>query len=266
MEVPDWLMKPTKNNREHIKLLSMIEHVQKAAERRGMDPYLGQQIKRLNDFFWEHSQNTVDLDEGVVGDVRDAMRLNRLRTLVFGSLLTASFLVPWLVFTKTSFLDNKDIACKVFLTKDPVYPGTINVCINGVSTPYMSQNGDVDIDLNFVKTTGEKIQADVNFWIAETIGGKRVDYTGEYNTSRVRIYAGGILVSDDQTKYSSWVKPVVPEDVRLPLWQWVKGMNQEFARTIKPVDEQFTFFFTTVAPVIAGIGSVVLTVYKFLRE
>lgn len=265
MEVPDWLMKPTKNNREHITILSLIEHVKRAAERRGADPFLEKQIRKLEKVQLDHARDTVDLDEGVIGEVKEAIIHNKRKAIIIGTLLSAFILCPYFVITRTTWFIQRPLLCNIFLTKDPNHFGQIEICVNGVSRKYSPQNGDVELDLTFMRTPSERIQTDMTFWIAEKLGDKTVDYIGEYNTSRVRLYDNGILVADNEDKLSSWVNPVFPKDVRESVWWWVKENQFHYNRDRPPLEERLSKTVNKTGAFIATLGSISIAIYRFLK-
>jgi len=265
MDVPDWLLKPTKNNRQHITIMSLIEHVQKAAERRGIDPFLEKQIDKLEKVHLQHAKETSDLDDGVMGEVREAVLHNKRKAIIIGLLLTLSIWGPYLAVTRTSWFIQKPILCKVFPTEDYRHPGQIEICINGVTREYSPKNGDVELDFTFMETATSRVQADITFWIADKLGYKDVNYMGEYNTSRTRVYENGIMVSDDHDKVSSWVDPIFPLDVRESVWHWVKDNKMHYNRDRPPLEEKLSETVSKAGAVIATLASIGLTIYRFLR-
>lgn len=265
MDVPDWLMKPTKNNRQHIKIMSLIEHVQRASERRGIDPFLEKQLDKLERVHLEHAQDTADLDDGVMGDVKKVVFHNKIKVFIIGSIVVSSIFIPYFLITRTTAFMQKPLLCQVFPTKDYRHPGQLEVCINGVTKAFSPQNGDVELDLTFQQSATSRVQADVTFWISDRLGYKDVDYTGEYNTSRIRIYDKGFLVSDNKDKVSSWINPIVPVDVRLPLWSWVKKNEMRYNWDRPPLEERLSNRVDESGAMIATIGSILLFLYRFLR-
>lgn len=236
----------------------MIEHVQKAAERRGIDPFLSTQISKLNEAFWDHAKNTVDLDEN---PVVEALEKDRKRTLMFGLLLAASILVPYGLLTRTSFLHPKPKDCWELVSKSE--SKSTKVCILAIDHPYNPSNGDVSLVLELAENKSKKTIINADFWIADEIGNRKVDYRGEFNINRTRVYNHNLLISDDKTAWSSWVKPMIPEDSVLPLWDKIKSKEREFNYDRPLLEDSLTKFVENVGAWIAGLGSIIFTAWKF---
>ena len=258
MEVPSWLMKPTENNKEHIKLLAMIEHVQKAAERRGVDPFLNNQINRLNKSFWEHAENTVGLEENPVVEV---LEKDRKKTLIIGLFLAAGILIPYGLLTKTNLLHPRPRYCWELVSAEE--EKTTKVCLLAVNRAYSPNNGDVSLAMTIGEGGSKSTLIDVDFWIADQIGGKEVDYEGEYNINRTRVYNNGILISDDKTAWSSWVRPMIPPDSVIPVWKEIKEKQRELNYEHPLAETKIVQFVENAGAIVAGLSSVLFTIWRF---
>jgi hypothetical protein len=194
--------------------------------------------------------------------------LNRrqIATLAIGGSITLGIGAFYVIKDKTSLLLPKPLTCQTFPTKDPRFPsGDVKVCINGITQRFNFLNGDVDLDLMFQRGKHETVQADVSVWVADNINGRPVNYTGEMNFSRVRLYDGGILAVDIQQKFSGWFNPVVPPDVRVPLWKWIYGQRFTFDRTRLPLDEKFHEILKASISILSVAVSAGLTVWKVVK-
>lgn len=193
--------------------------------------------------------------------------LNRrqIAILAIGGSITFSIGAFYVIKDKTNYWSAKPLTCQTFPTEDPRFDKKVEVCINGVSYPYAYMNGDVELDMTFKRGKHEVVQADVVFWVADQIAGKRVDYTGEMNFTRVRLYEDGILAVDIKQKFSTWVNPVVPEDVRLPLWKWVNSQAEQFDRTRLPLDEKFHALLGSLINMMSVATSAGLTVWRMIK-
>ena len=117
-----------------------------------------------------------------------------------------------------------------------------------------------------MRTNYERIQADIDFWVADEIANKQVDYTGEYNITRIRTYnSRGIIVGDRESEVSSWIDPLVPEDMRIPMWKWIYENRDRFHVERKPLDETVQNFFNSLGALIATVGSAGITIYRFIK-
>jgi hypothetical protein len=191
--------------------------------------------------------------------------LNRrqIATLAIGGSITLGIGGFYVIKDKTSLLLPKPLTCQTFPTKDPRFSGgEIKVCINGVSQRFNFLNGDVELDLMFQRGKHETIQMDVSVWVADNINGRPVDYTGEMNFSRVRLYDNYVLAVDIQQKFSTWFNPVVPPDVRVPLWKWIYSQRLMFDRTRLPLDEKFQETLKTTISILSVAVSAGLTAWK----
>jgi hypothetical protein len=261
MEVPDWLMKPTENNKEHIKLLAMIEHVQKAAERREVDSFLNKQVEKLNTTFWEHAKNTVDLDDN---PVVEALEKDRKKTLIVGLALAASIFVPYGLLTRTNLLHPRSRDCWELASAQE--QKNTKVCLIAIDHPYNPSNGDVSLALSLEEAQGKQTVINADFWIADEIGNRQVDYRGEFNINRTRVYNHGLLVNDDNNAWSSWVKPMIPEDSVYPLWDKIKSKEREFTYSRPLPEDVIVKFVENAGALIAGIGSILFTAWKFYSK
>lgn len=189
----------------------------------------------------------------------------QLVILAIGGSITFGIGAFYVIKDRTNFWAAKPLACQTFPTTDPRFDKKVEVCINGVSNPYAYMNGDVELDMTFQRGNHEVVQADVTFWVANQIAGKNVDYTGEMNFTRVRVYEDGILATDIRLKFSGWVNPVVPEDVRVPLWKWVNSKAQQFDRTKLPLDEKFHALVGSFIHMASMATTAGLTVWRVLK-
>lgn len=246
---------------DHVVLLQKIDKLILASEAANVEPGICRRIYSIRNLLVVHAGKAQDFKE----DLTKLLNKNRIRILVLGGISSIAILVPYLMLTRTSAFLHKPILCNEFKTKSTLYPGSLEVCINGITRSYSRLNGDVELDITFMSNVNERTQADVVFWIADRIADKEVDYSGEYNIDRIRIYENGLLVNDDHTKISGWTKPLVPDDVRMPLWQWVRNQRPRLMRDKMPLDESLEKFTSRLGAIIASIGSVGLTVYRFLR-
>jgi hypothetical protein len=261
MEVPDWLMKPTKNNKDHIKLLAMIEHVQRAAERIGLDPFLAAQIKRLDKAFLEHSKETVDLDEN---PVVEALEKNKKKTLIYGAITLSAILLPYILVTKTNILHPKPTQCWDFISTRE--KKQTKVCLLAVDHPYNPGNGDVSVVLSLNKDKGKEVIVNSVFWIADEIGNRKVDYSGEFNITRTRIYHNGMLIQDDPTEWSSWVKPMIPDDLVMPLWSAIDKEERNLNYSKPLLEDQVLKIVQDIGALAAALGSIGYTLWKFFQK
>ncbi len=194
--------------------------------------------------------------------------LNRrqIATLAIGGSITLGIGAFYVIKDKTSLLLPKPLTCQTFPTKDPRFPGgDVKVCINGVSQRFSYVNGDVELDLTFQRGKHETVQADVMVWVADQINGRPVDYTGEMNFARVRLYDNSILAVDINQKFSTWFNPVVPSDVRVPLWKWIYSQRETFDRNRLPFDEKFHELLKASINMLSVAVSAGVTVWRFIK-
>lgn len=206
--------------------------------------------------------------KGTVDVIKETVTQNRKRVLIVGFLVTAAISLPYLIITKTNWLSPDSLYCTSFMTKDPAYAGKqVEVCLNGVTHEFNPQNGDAELDLFFVDSIGEKTQVDVTFWIADVLGSKEVDYTGEYNINRIRKYnRRGILIGDQKKSVSSWEEPLVPSDVREKMWQFVKDRRDNLNIKRVPLEEKLSNVVNNgLGTLLATIASIGVTAYKFFK-
>lgn len=249
------------NDNDHVVLLQKIDNTIIAGEGLELEKNFLKRLYAIRNLLVIHASNDKNITEGV----KKIISKNRKRIILIGGGITFSIILPFLLLTRTSFFLSNPIGCKEFPTKSAIYPGKIEVCLNGVSREYSLHNGDVELDITFMRSETERVQADVIFWIADKIADKKVDYRGEYNIDRVRIYDQGILVKDDKEKLSGWMHPLVPEDVRMPMWEYVYKMRAGFNRNRRPLDEGIQEFINHLSPVFAALGSIGVTFYKFIK-
>jgi len=185
---------------------------------------------------------------------------------MWGIPITMSIGIPYFILTKTSWLIPEPLLCQDFHTESKLHPGKLQVCVNGVSHPYRPENGDVELDLTFMRTHWERVQADVDFWVADEIANKKVNYTGEYNIQQVRTYnRKGILVDDRENEVSSWIDPLVPDDMRVSMWKWIYENRELFHVERKPLAEKVSSFFSSLGALFATLGSAGITIYRFIK-
>lgn len=248
-------------DRDHVVLLDKIDKIILHAEGLEVETGLRKRMYALRNLMVIHSQKAQDIKD----EIASTITKNKTRILIFGPVITGLIVVPYLLLTRTTLSLHYPIICKEFATTSFLYPGKIEVCINGITRSYSPLNGDVELDLTFMQSETERVQADVVFWIADEIAGKAVDYSGEYNIDRIRIYSDHLLVSDDETKVSGWTKPLVPSDVRMPLWHWVYHCRNRFTRDRPPIEEKLENLIRSLGPAIGAIGGIGVTIYRFLR-
>jgi hypothetical protein len=181
----------TCNNTDHVVLLQKLDKMILVAESSEYDLGFRRRLQSFRNLLVIHAAKTKDLGEAA----QSLINGHRRRILAWGIPITLSIGIPYFALTKTSWLIPKPIICQEFPTKNKLHPGKLQICVNGVSHPYRPENGDVELDITFMKTHYERVQADIDFWVADEIADKQVDYTGEYNITRIRTYnKTGILV------------------------------------------------------------------------
>jgi hypothetical protein len=191
---------------------------------------------------------------------------SRIAILAVGGSITVAIGVFYVIKDRTSFWLPKPLYCHVFPTTDKLYSeGEVEVCINAVRVPYEVGNGDVELDITFKKSESERIQAEGVFWVADNIMGRPVDYTGEINWSLIKTYDNGLLANTDSHKMSAWVDPLVPKDVHIPLWKWVKELTPAFDRQKLSLDKKFDDLVNRFIEGLSMIGTGAITLYKFLQ-
>lgn len=250
------------NDREHVTILQKVDRMILAAEAANVDKGLRTRMYALRNLIVIHAENGKGLSE----ELQIAVKKHKKRILIGGLCATLAITAPYFIITRTHWLRSHPIACKEFLTKDPTFPGSIEVCINGVTRPYTPLNGDMELDLSYMKFPDLHQQVDVTFWLADQLGNKKVDYSGEYNIQRVRTYNKiGLLISDDAESMSSWERPLVPSDVQLQLWGWVHSQRDQLFYVKPPLSEVISKCAAGFWPILASIGSLGVTAYRFLK-
>jgi len=248
-------------DRDHVVMLEKLDKMILHAETEEVDTGLRKRMYALRNLLVIHSGKAQDIKD----ELTQLIAKNRKQILLIGTAVVSAIVIPYFVITRTTWLMGKPIGCKEFPTKSSLYPGKIEVCLNGVTRAYSLHNGDVELDITFMRSPTERVQADVVFWIADKIADKEVDYSGEYNIDRVRVYENGILVDDHKEKMSGWMHPLVPADVRMPMWEYVHSMRAQFHRDKPPFEEVLHGFVDKMGAVIAALGSVGITAYRFFR-
>lgn len=250
------------NNTDHVVLLQKLDKMILVAEASEYDSGFRRRLQSFRNLLVIHAAKTKDLGEAA----QSLINGHRKRILLWGIPVTLSIAIPYLVLTKTSWFIQKPLICHEFHTKNKLHPGKLQVCVNGVSHPYKPENGDVELDITFMRTHWERVQADVDFWVTDEIADKKVDYTGEYNIQRVRTYnKNGILVDDRDNEVSSWIDPLVPEDMRIPMWKWIYDNKDLFHVEKESLEEQVSKFFSSLGAVFATLGSAGITIYRFIK-
>lgn len=250
------------NDTDHVVLLQKLDRMILVAEESEYDIGFRKRLQAFRNLLVIHAAKTKDIGEAAT----DIIKNHRRRILAIGIPITFAIGIPYLVLTKTSWLIPKPIICQEFPTKSKLHPDKLQVCVNGVSHPYRAENGDVELDITFMRTHHERVQADVDFWVADEIANKTVDYTGEYNIQRIRTYnSKGILVDDRNTEVSSWIDPLVPEDMRVPVWKWVYENRELFHVERKPLEEKISSFFSSLGAAVAALSSAGITFYRFVK-
>jgi hypothetical protein len=250
------------NDREHVVILQKVDRMILAAEAAGVEKGLRTRMHALRNLIVVHAEN----GRGLTEEIQNAVKTHKKRILIGGLCATLAIAAPYFVISRTHWLRGRPLACQIFPTKDAALPGRIEVCINGVTRPYTPLNGDMELDFTYQKTPALWQQVDATFWLADELGEKKVDYSGEYNIQRVRTYnRAGLLVTDSTDAVSSWERPLVPEDVRLPLWQWVHRQRDALFYAKPPLGETISNWIAGFWPVLATIGSMAVTAYRFLK-
>jgi len=248
-------------DRDHVVMLEKLDKIILHAETEEVDTGLRKRMYALRNLLVIHAGKAQDIKD----ELSQLIAKNRKRILLIGAAAVTGIVVPYFVITRTTWLMQKPIGCKEFPTTSPLYPGKIEVCLNGVTRAYSLHNGDVELDLTFMRSETERVQADIVFWIADKIGDKKVEYEGEYNIDRIRVYEKGILVDDQKEKLSGWMHPLVPVDVRMPLWEYVHSIRGKFTRDKPPFEEVLHGFVDNMGAIVATLGSIGITAFRFFR-
>lgn len=253
---------PQCNNTDHVVLLQKLDKMILVAESSEYEDGFRKRLQTFRNLLIIHASKTKDLGEAA----QTLITSHRMRILMWGIPVTLAIGIPYFVLTKTSWFISKPIICQTFPTKNKLHPNSLQICVNGISHPYRAENGDVELDITFMRTHYERVQADIDFWVADKIANKSVDYTGEYNIQRVRTYnSKGILVDDRTNEISSWIDPLVPQDMRIPVWKWIYENRELFHIERKPLEETVSRFFSSLGALFATIGSAGITVYRFIK-
>lgn len=250
------------NDREHVVILQKVDRMILAAEAAGVEKGLRTRMHALRNLIVIHAENGKSLAD----EIQDTVTKHKKRILIGGLCATLAIAVPYFVIARTHWLKGRPLACQVFPTADRNFPGTIEVCINGVTRPYTPRNGDMELDLTYMKSHGLCQQVDVTFWVADRLGGRKVDYAGEYNIQRIRTYnKAGLLVKDHVAELSSWEEPLVPADVRMPMWKWVRNQRDQLFLARPPLGETISNWVAGFWPMLASLGSIGVTAYRFIK-
>lgn len=250
------------NDSDHVVLLQKVDKMIIAAEQSELDAGFRRRLQSFRNLLVIHAAKTRDLGDAA----RDIINSHRKRILAIGIPVTLAIGIPYFIITRTSWMLPRPILCDTFITTNRQHPGKLQVCVNGVSHPYRPENGDVELDITFMKTHWERVQADITFWVADEIADKRVDYSGEYNIDRIRTYSSnGLLVGDRENQISSWIEPLVPVDVRMPMWNWIYENRDRFYVERKPLEEKLSKFFSSLGALVATLGSAGITIYRFIK-
>lgn len=252
------------DNEDHVVLLQKLDKLILTAEENEYDKGFRTRLHALRNLLVIHANKT----RGVTQVLKENIIQYRTRILFVGFSIAFVISIPYLILSRTSWLSPGALYCSTFRTTDKLYENNeVRACVNGISHEYNPQNGDVELDLFFTRSNGDRVQVDATFWIADELGGKALDYTGEYNINRVRHYSPmGFLISDDKKEISSWEQPLVPEDVREPLWKFVKAREPLLTSKREPVEETVANFFNNgFATLVATVGTIGATLYKFVR-
>jgi hypothetical protein len=194
------------------------------------------------------------------------MHLNRkqLIALAVGGSIMAAVGTFYLVKTKTSFLQGLPIHCKTFKTADPTFPGEVQICILSVTKPFAPENGDVELELTFKPSPNERTIVDATVWIADDIEGEG-DYQGEINYNDMEIYEHNLLVFHTDKRFSAWYDPVVPKDVHIPMWEWIKTLKPAFDRPKLSFEDKFRKWMDQFVELGAMSTTVVVTAWKVFK-
>jgi hypothetical protein len=147
------------NNTDHVVLLQKLDNMILVAEESQYELGFRKRLQSFRNLLVIHAARTKDLGEAA----QTIINSHRKRILAFGIPITLSIGIPYFALTKTSWLIPKPLICQVFPTQNKLHPGTLEVCVNGVSHPYRPENGDVELDVTFMKTHYERVQADIDF-------------------------------------------------------------------------------------------------------
>lgn len=246
---------------DHVVMLEKVDKMILHAEKLEVDQGLRRRMYALRNLLVIHSSKA----QNVKDEIENILNFHRKKILIIGFTIGTIIIVPYYFLNKTSFFLGNSLFCKTFYSAEIQDTNKIEVCINGISEPYSPENGDVELDISFMRTATQKVQADVIFWIADYIADKKVDYSGEYNTERVRIYDNNILIEDIKQKSSSWVKPLVPKDVRMDLWKYVYSLKHVLDIDKKPLAEKIENLLIDLGAIIASLSSVGIAIYRFFR-
>ena len=194
------------------------------------------------------------------------MRLNRSQViaLVVGGSIIAAIGTFYTVKTQTSWLQGRPLHCKTFTTKDATYPGSVEVCVVSVTEPFAPQNGDVELQLTYMPSPNERVIADTTAWIADDVEGQG-DYKGEINYGRVRMFGHNLLVLDKKEKFSAWYDPLVPADVHIPMWEWLKDLTPAFDRPKLSFEDKFRNWMDHFLEVGTMAGTAIVTAWKVVK-
>jgi hypothetical protein len=203
----------------------------------------------------------VDLDENPMIEV---LEKDKKKTLVIGSIVASSILIPFLLVTKTNLLHPTPIECWKFPSKED--QKVHKICLVAIDSPYNPSNGDVSLVLSVDRGDGKDTVVNTDFWIADDIGNKKVNYRGEFSVNRSRVYRNNILARDDKTQWSSWVKPSVPNDLVIPLWDKIKSKEGDFTYSRRLIEDQIMEIIEGIGALLAAIGSIIFTLWKFFSE
>ena len=256
------MFEPSCDDRDHVVLLQKVDKMILAAEGEEVDKGLRTRMYAIRNLLVIHSNKTKDISD----QLKETVAAHKRKILIGGVCATLAITIPYFVIARTHWLKGTPLACKSFPTKSPHFPGEVEVCINGVTRPYTPRNGDMELDITLMKSHSLCQQIDVTFWVADQLGGRPVDYEGEYNIQRIRTYNHmGLLVKDHIAEISSWEEPLVPEDVRLPLWRWVHDQKSQLFVAQPPLGEAISNWAAGFWPMLASLGSIAVTAYRFFK-
>lgn len=246
---------------DHVIMLEKVDKMIIHAESLEIDKGLCRRMYALRNLLVFHSSKA----QNVKDELENLIRKNKKEILTIGFSLATIIIVPYFILNKTSLFLGNSLYCKNFYTTQQNSINKVNICINGISEPYSPENGDVELDITFMRSPTQKVQADIVFWVADNIADKKVDYSGEYNIERIRIYENNFLIEDNKKKISSWVKPLVPVDVRMDLWKYVYSLRPLLDVDRKPIAEKIENLLVDIGAIVAGLSSIAIAIYRFFK-
>ena len=168
------------------------------------------------------------------------------------------------ILRSTTWLDQKPLTCRSFLTKNSAYiDKQVKICLTEIIEPFSPLSEDALYQISFTNPT---IKRRIDLTMRVSVPDKPRKLTIFWRVTKVQLYnPSGVMVKSSEDRYTSGHPRYLPVDVIEPLWWWLVSMARLHIEPQPDLETQIDGVIEKTTRVGATVTTAGLTTWKFFQ-